>query len=203
MHVNISDTARGAVFPPTLRSTPQDWTHPKAQLCTACPPHSCSLYCVAQIRNPWLHAAELCMGRQQQQHQANMLLFTAAVYLNADWGTHVQVIWIDVGALAWLSTDSNEFYIDMALKSRDSRYDGKRPRIRVTAGPIWHIHLDAESLGLLPSPSALSAHAPDNMQQPYWLLLYSYGAAWAHEECGQRLCTVTAGMLTVRLLLLR
>ena len=36
MHVNISDSTRGAVFPPTLRSTPQDWTHPKARLCAAC-----------------------------------------------------------------------------------------------------------------------------------------------------------------------
>ncbi|CAK0782475.1 hypothetical protein CVIRNUC_005706 [Coccomyxa viridis] len=70
VHVNISDSTRGAAFPPTLRSTPQDWTHPK-------------------------------------------------------------VIWIDVGTLAWLSTDSDEFYVDMALESRDSRYDGNRPRIRV------------------------------------------------------------------------
>ena len=29
--VNISDTSRGAVFPPMLRFTPQDWAHPKAR----------------------------------------------------------------------------------------------------------------------------------------------------------------------------
>ena len=28
--VNISDSSRGAVFPPGLRFTPQDWAHPKA-----------------------------------------------------------------------------------------------------------------------------------------------------------------------------
>ena len=38
---------------------------------------------------------------------------------------------MDIGSLAWLNTDSDQFYIDMALKSRDSRFDGKRPRIRV------------------------------------------------------------------------
>ena len=43
----------------------------------------------------------------------------------------LQVIWVDVGSLAWLNTDSTQFYIDMTLRSRDLRFDGKHPRIRV------------------------------------------------------------------------
>ena len=43
----------------------------------------------------------------------------------------LQVIWVDVGSLAWLNTDSSQFYIDMTLRSRDLRFDGKHPRIRV------------------------------------------------------------------------
>ncbi len=39
---------------------------------------------------------------------------------------------MSVGAAAWLTTDSDQFYIDMALRSYDSRYDGKRPRLRVS-----------------------------------------------------------------------
>lgn len=40
---------------------------------------------------------------------------------------------MSIGAGAWLTTDSDQFYIDMALRSADSRYDGKRPRLRVRA----------------------------------------------------------------------
>lgn len=50
------------------------------------------------------------------------------------------MIWADVGKLAWLNTDSDQFYIDMALRSKDSRYDGKRPRIRVRAAPTWYLY---------------------------------------------------------------
>ena len=135
MHVNISDSARGAVFPPTLRSTPQDWTHPKVQLCAACFPrsyplpseaHNCtSLAARRQVAHGTLAAAAAASG-----HHA---LLIAATHPNAELVTLLQVIWIDVGTLAWLSTDSDEFYVDMALESRDSRYDGNRPRIRVRA----------------------------------------------------------------------
>ena len=44
----------------------------------------------------------------------------------------LQVVWADVGSMAWQNTDSSQFYIDLALRSRDPRYDGKRPRIRVS-----------------------------------------------------------------------
>lgn len=44
----------------------------------------------------------------------------------------VQVVWVSVGDAAWLTTDSDQFFIDLALRSAaDSRYDGKRPRLRV------------------------------------------------------------------------
>ena len=62
-----------------------------------------------------------------------MHLPSAAILADADLVTLLQVIWIDVGSLAWLSTDSDEFYVEMALESRDPRYDGNRPRIRVRA----------------------------------------------------------------------
>lgn len=29
VHVNISDSSRASIFPPLLRFTPQDWSHPK------------------------------------------------------------------------------------------------------------------------------------------------------------------------------
>ena len=62
----------------------------------------------------------------------------------------LQVIWIDVGSLAWLSTDSDEFYVDMALESRDPRYDGNCPRIRVRASSIWQTYPKAERLEVSP-----------------------------------------------------
>ena len=64
-----------------------------------------------------------------------MLLLTidCCMHLYAELMTLLQVIWIDIGTLAWLSTDSDEFYVDMALESRDPRFDGNRPRIRVRA----------------------------------------------------------------------
>ena len=78
VHVNISDSARGAVFPPTLRSTPQDWTHPKAQLCPACFPHSFSSYCLVQSKNSTASCQQVAHPKQQQQHQDIVLLLTAA-----------------------------------------------------------------------------------------------------------------------------
>ena len=33
----------------------------------------------------------------------------------------------------------------------------------------------------------------DGLQQPYWVLLHSYGAVGAHGKCGQHFCFVTAG----------
>ena len=134
------------------------------------------------------------------QHCAS---FACCMHPYADLVTSLQVIWIDVGTLAWLSTDSDEFYVDMALESRDSRYDGNRPRIRVRASFIWPIYLDSERLKTLPLLLALGEYYPDSLQQPYWALLDSCGAARAHKECGQYLRTVTAGMLTGRVLLLR
>lgn len=51
-----------------------------------------------------------------------------------------QVLWVSVGASAWLSTKSDQFYVNMALRSSDDRYDGKRPRLRVrhVLTPFFH-----------------------------------------------------------------
>ena len=54
----------------------------------------------------------------------------------------LQVIWVNVGSLAWLNTDSTQFYIDMTLRSRDLRFDGKHPRIRVRSfSPAGRLHV--------------------------------------------------------------
>lgn len=42
-----------------------------------------------------------------------------------------QVLWLDAGQYVWTTTDSDQFFINLALRSTDLRYDGKRPRIRV------------------------------------------------------------------------
>lgn len=43
-----------------------------------------------------------------------------------------QVLWLDPGAGIWSCVDSDNFYINLALRSADdARYDGKRPRLRV------------------------------------------------------------------------
>ena len=59
----------------------------------------------------------------------------------------MQVVWVSVGASAWLSTKSDQIYVDMALRSADERYDGKRPRLRVR---------------LIPSPRSPLPHYKDN-----------------------------------------
>ena len=42
------------------------------------------------------------------------------------------MFWLDAGASAWSMTDSNDFYIDLTLRSaEDPRFDGQRPRLRV------------------------------------------------------------------------
>ncbi|BDA45353.1 probable extracellular serine proteinase at N-terminal half [Coccomyxa sp. Obi] len=62
---------------------------------------------------------------------ARATVFPGELMFTPDNWADPQVLWVSVGASAWLTTKSDQFYVDMALRSADDRYDGKRPRLRV------------------------------------------------------------------------
>lgn len=61
-----------------------------------------------------------------------------------------QVLWLDPSAGVWSCADSDDFYVNLALRSADdARYDGKRPRLRVRRGDLHT--LTPQALGFLSS----------------------------------------------------
>ena len=72
-----------------------------------------------------------------------------------------QVLWLDTGYSAWATTDSSDFYVDLALRSTDARFDGKRPRLQVRPAVACHAVTTYAVIRLHPPlhASLLVAHA--------------------------------------------